>query len=52
MWSYSSEFVWVVPSESTPANKTRSKKTAKKQQQQQQQKNTGTTSVNVIRVSL
>ena len=52
MWSYSSEFFWVVPSESTPANKTRSKKTAKKQQQQQQQKNTGTTSVNVIRVSL
>ena len=42
----------MVPSESTPANKTRSKKTAKKQQQQQQQKNTGTTSVNVIRVSL
>ena len=52
MWSYSSEFFWVVPSESTPANKTRSKKTAKKQQQQQQQKSTGTTSVNVIRVSL
>ena len=42
----------MVPSESTPANKTRSKKTPKKQQQQQQQKNTGTTSVNVIRVSL
>ena len=44
MWSYSSELFWVVPSESTPANKNMFKVNDKE--------TTGTTSVNVIRVSL
>ena len=40
MWSYSSEFFWVAPSESTPANKNMFKVNGKKI--------SGTTSVNVI----
>ena len=43
-WNYSSEFFWMVPSESTPANKDMFEVSGKK--------STGTVSVNAIRVSL